>query len=242
MSEVARVLPFARVPNARDVGGYATPHGPLAWRRLLRSSKLDLLDDVDRELLATIGLRTVVDLRSDVERDTWPSNLGDLRVDVVHMPIVPGSTRVQLEERPPLEVIYEQMIEEGATAIAQAINVLALPGALPALVHCTGGKDRTGIVIAFALTMVGVDRASVLEDYAVSAGLLGADFARQVSSLFGGDVRRSGGRAVLTSPAELLAATLERIEAGHGSVEGYLQLHGLEPGAPARLRSALLAT
>ena len=233
----ARLLPLSGVFNARDIGGYETPAGPIAWGRLFRTAGLDLLDDDDRALLAERAIRTVVDLRRDDERTERPSALGALSVSVVHVSITSGAP-ADFTEIPDLDTVYRSMVASSGPALAAAVTALAEPGALPAIVHCTAGKDRTGVVIALVLALAGVADETIVADYAVSASLLGEAFAQRLAEADADAVERLA--PLLGSPPELIGSVLAEIRATHGDVERFLVHHGMSPDVPARLRLALV--
>ena len=234
----SRALPIGGAFNARDIGGYDTPAGPIAWRRLMRSGGLDAIDDADRAVLAELGVRTVLDLRRDEELETRPNQLGELNVRTIRVSITPGSLTSEPDAMPTLTDIYTAIVESSGPALAEAINVLAEPAALPAWVHCTAGKDRTGVVVALVLALVGVDDQVIIEDYAVSEALLGTAFVERLSA--GNPDIAEIASDLLASPPALIASVLEQIRASHGGVAEFLVHHGMDPAAPDRLRAALV--
>lgn len=232
-----RLLPLSGAFNARDVGGYDTPAGPIAWGRLFRTAGLDLLDDADRALLAERAVRTVLDLRRDDERTERPSALGDLPVSVVHISISSGAP-ADFTEIPDLDTVYRDMVQSSGPALAAAITALAEPDALPAIVHCTAGKDRTGVVVAFVLSLLGVADETIVADYSVSASLLGDAFADRLAGVDADALERLS--PLLGSPPELIGSVLAEVREAHGDVERFLVHHGMSPDVTARLRRALV--
>lgn len=233
----SRLLPLSGAFNSRDIGGYDTPLGPVAWGRLFRTAGLDLLDDADRAALAERGVRTVLDLRRDEERTERPSALDGLDVATVHISITSGAP-ADFTVIPDLETIYREMVESAGPALAAAVSALAEPGALPALVHCTAGKDRTGVVVALVLSLVGVDDEVIAADYSLSADLLGEAF---VQRLAGADSHVLAMMSpLLGSPPELITSVLEQIRSAHGDVEQFLVANGMAADVPSRLRLALV--
>jgi protein-tyrosine phosphatase len=225
--------------NLRDLGGYPAAGGVVRWRTLLRSDGLHMVDSGGVATLAELGLRTVVDLRTQFEAETAPSALDGLAVRLEHISILSGDLQsLPLE----LDAIYRYMIDDCGEAIAAAIRVLCAADALPGLVHCSAGKDRTGVVIALVLAVLGVPDQVIAADYALSATYLDPDRTPAIGQLqastgLGDDLTRT----LLTSPPALILDTLAWARAASGSVERYLVDHGLRPEELAQLRSALIA-
>src|SRR5258708_17625757 len=155
--EPGRHIAIPGTLNFRDAGGYpAADGGATRWRRLLRSDGLHSLGEGASDLLGGLGLRTVLDLRTSFEAQLAPSPVDDLAGNgAVTMNI--SLIGDDLGEMPgDLVSIYDYVVDRRGAAIGAAIGSLARPSALPGLVHCTAGKDRTGIVGAFALAAGGV--------------------------------------------------------------------------------------
>lgn len=239
-----RLLRLSGTFNARDVGGYVTPAGPVGWGRLLRADSLDALDDESRLLLAELGVRTVVDLRREQERTERPDALAGLDVTTVHVSIMSGALPTELAAAPSLAEVYATMVASSGTALAAAVSALAEPDALPAIVHCTAGKDRTGVVVALVLALVGVDEADIVADYEISGGCLGEAFVLRLTGATAPDPLDAAAVAAMTdllgSPPELIREVLATMRSTHGGVLEYLLAHGMDPSAPARLREALI--
>jgi protein-tyrosine phosphatase len=225
------------VLNLRDLGGYPAAGGArLRWRTLLRSDALHKLDAAD---LAGLGLRTIVDLRTELEAEYAPSPLAGLPARLYHVSLIgPDLPAEPLE----LEAIYQFIITERGAAIAAAIRALCADGAFPALVHCSAGKDRTGIVVALILAVLGVPDEVIAADYAYSSVCLDPERTPAI-----GQLRASTGldedrtRELLSCPPDLIVDVLALIRAASGTVEGYLTEHGLRAADLAALRAGLLA-
>ncbi|HTX84505.1 MAG TPA: tyrosine-protein phosphatase [Streptosporangiaceae bacterium] len=226
--------------NLRDLGGYpAAGGGFVRWRTLLRSDALHKLDPAGLATLSELGLRTVVDLRTQLEAETAPSALDGLPVQLAHISILSGDMQSLPIE---LEAIYRYMITECGDAIGAAIKELCMEQATPALVHCSAGKDRTGVVIALVLAALGVPDQVIAADYALSSIYLDPDRTPaigqvQASTGLGDDLTRQ----LMTSPPALILDTLAWVRAASGSVDGYLVEHGVDSDDLAELRAALIA-
>jgi len=234
-----RRIELAGTLNLRDLGGYPAAGGVVRWRTLLRSDALHMVDSGGVASLSELRLRTVVDLRTQFEANTAPSALDGLPVRRQHISILSGDLQSLTLE---LDAIYRYMIDDRGDALAAAIKVLCAADALPALVHCSAGKDRTGVVIALVLAVLGVPDPVIAADYALSATYLDPDRTPaigqvQASTGLGGDLTRT----LLISPPALILDTLAWARAASGSVDRYLLDHGLRPEDLAQLRSALIA-
>jgi protein-tyrosine phosphatase len=228
--------------NFRDAGGYQVEGGgTVARRTLYRSDALHRVDAAGSGMLAELGLKTVLDLRILEELLTAQSPLADFAdrgTRTIHLSLAGPD----FSELPPeLEGVYSFFIDRRGEAIAAAIKHLASPGALPALVHCTAGKDRTGIVIAFTLAAVGVPDQVIAADYALSSMYLVAEETAvigQISAASGIDEQIM--RTLMASPPELITRTLARAREQAGSITGYLTSNGLTDADLAALRTALV--
>jgi protein-tyrosine phosphatase len=217
--------------NFRDVGGYPASDGRSVtkWGTLFRADALHALDDAGRSALAELGVRTVIDLRSETEREESPDQVEGVVETALHLPVFDPE---RLDAKAPnisLEAVYEMMIAERGPQLVGAIKALAQPGALPAIVHCAGGKDRTGVVIALVLAGVGVADEVVVADFAatslfITEAFLKALNTRREVSEADADARAS----MLASDPDLMVRILGLIRDEHGSVEAFLRKHGLE--------------
>jgi protein-tyrosine phosphatase len=226
--------------NLRDVGGYPVADGgTVRWRTLLRSDALNRLDDAGRTVLADLGLRTVIDLRTDSEVEAAPSALDGTAAQTVRVPLFSAEAIGRLP--PDLAAVYRYMIDDCGAAIAKAIGRLAIPGALPGLVHCTAGKDRTGLVTALVLEVVGVPDHVIAADYALSqSSSLAPDTAKRIGRIQSiSGVGRWLDLGALGSPPKVIHTALAHIRAQSGTVANYLFRHGLTASDLATLRAAL---
>ncbi len=228
--------------NCRDAGGYPVAGGGFtAWRRLLRSDGLHHLGAGALEMLGSLGLRTVLDLRTSAEAEIAPSPV-DAMAQSGALAMRISLIGEDLTEMPAdLTAIYDYLIDQRGPAIAAAIKSLTRPGGLPGLVHCTAGKDRTGIVVAVALAAVGVPDSFIAADYALSSLYLDPQHTPTI-----GRIQESTGlgdrftAALLASPPELILHTLGRVRRQAGSIAGYLTGHGVTCAELDALRSALV--
>ena len=231
-----RLIPLEGAMNVRDIGGYGTVDGGSVRTGLVyRGDHLAELTEADIEALAALRLRSVVDLRRDVEVAERPSRLP---ATVIHRHSHPigsdASTYDTWLERlaqgdiardPVGHMIedYRWMVTERADVFGRVVATIAGDDCLPVLYHCTAGKDRTGITTALILSVCGVDRGTILDDYELTnryrAGRRVAELRPELEAR-GIDVDRIA--PYFGAPRPALAATLDLIDALAGSVRGWL--------------------
>jgi protein-tyrosine phosphatase len=235
-----RWLRLPGTTNVRDVGGYpVTDGGTVRWRTLLRSDALHRLDDSGRAALVGLGLRTVIDLRTEEEATATPSALGGTGVRTYHVPLFEASAIGRLP--PELAAIYRYMIDDCGAAIAGAVGRLCAGNALPALIHCTAGKDRTGLVAAIVLEVMGVPDDIIAADYAMSGTYLDPGAAAAISQVRAvSGVGRWLDLGALGAQPRVIHEALAHIRARAGTVTGYLLQNGLTPRDIETLRRAVV--
>ena len=248
-AEPERWLRLPGTTNLRDLGGYpSTDGGTVRWRTLLRSDALHRLDDSGRAALASLGLRTVIDLRTDEEVMVTssgldgtgdPGNSGNSWARTYHVPLFDAAAIGGLP--PELAAIYRYMIDDCGAAIAEAVGRLCAGNALPGLIHCTAGKDRTGLVAAIVLAVVGVPDDIIAADYALSGSHPDPGAATVISQIRAvSGVGRWLDLGALGAQPRVIHEALGHIRARAGSVTGYLLQNGLTRPDIETLRRALL--
>jgi protein-tyrosine phosphatase len=244
--------------NVRDLGGLPTSDGgSTVPGRLLRSENLQELSagDISR-LVDEIGLTTVVDLRSTNEVTVeGPAPLDALPgVRHAHHPVlrefldVSDTAKAALltelaeedRERYPDDFMcghYLGYLENRPEEVVGALRSIATaPGA--AIVHCAAGKDRTGVVVALALTVAGVEPEVIVADYMATDERLDAIVERLARSKMYSGVTGSPVRAHAPR-AETMKAFLEQLDARHGGLDNWLAGHGFGPEEVSQLRAKL---
>jgi protein-tyrosine phosphatase len=239
----ARHLPLSGTYNVRDLGGYEADGGRVTrWRVLFRADALHRLDDAARSTLGAIGVRTVLDLRSDEEVQRAPDQLDGLGLRMLHRPLYAPRTVIATVPRRTLGEAYLALIDERPHALADAVRELAAPGALPAIVHCTAGKDRTGMVTALVLSALGVDHDVVVSDFEMTRRFLEGAFREELTSA---SAARgiSADRIVdmLSIDPALIVSFLRRIYETFGDTRTFLGHYGMTDEEFTRLDDCLLA-
>ena len=231
--------------NFRDLGGYAGAGGrALRWRRLFRSDHLAGLTDTDRARLAALGPLTAFDFRGDAERAATPYDLPGLTqrslaiepsvVQRMQDLVAAGRTLTAPLVAGLMADLYRSLIRDQAHHFAALFDHLLQTDA-PVVLHCTAGKDRTGVAAALILMALGVSRDQVLQDYLLTNLLY--QHPPMPHSETPADVL-----AVLWRvQADFLDAALQTVDDEHGGIDRYLQARlGMGPGARAALAQRYL--
>ncbi len=234
-----RHLPLEGTYNVRDLGGYPTHDGRTTrWRTLLRADSLHRLSPQGQEHLLQWGLRTVIDLRRSDELQKAPNVFAaSTQVTYRHQSLLSeGPTSRPLPTT--LVDTYRIILEERQQALLTTLQALATQDLLPAIFHCTAGKDRTGLLSALLLGIAGVSDDVIIEDYALSSHYLVGpylDEARRRAELFG----FSYDFQVQCIP-DFMRTTLEYLTARYGGIVAYIRSIGLRDTEIARLQASLL--
>jgi protein-tyrosine phosphatase len=247
-----RTLPLTGGVNFRDLGGYRTADGrAVRWGRVYRAGSLAELTDADVTYLERLGLRLSCDLRSPDEAERRPDRLPPGAAGL-HRPIVAEVGRLRrivtlfrlrhrIQEL--LQNAYVIMLDQNGAIFAEVIRLAADPANLPLVVHCTAGKDRTGLAAALLLLTLGVPEETVIADYTLSnrvfdvlAGRMRPEMERLYALGFG----ETQLRPFLLAEARTLTGTLAYLRRRYGSVEGYLACAGITVETLEQLRATLL--
>ncbi|MDQ1396202.1 MAG: protein-tyrosine phosphatase [Acidimicrobiaceae bacterium] len=250
-----RRLPVPGTLNFRDLGGYPTAAGRTVWGRVFRSDNFAEVPPEGWRQLHDMGLREVFDLRHDSERERQPTAVPDdldiaisvLAIggeaaespDVIEMLTADDGRSFGVDF---MVTMYEELVAGHGQVFATLLSHLSDAERLPAVFHCTAGKDRTGVAAALLLRLLGVDRETVLDDYELTTRYRSTTRIEQLRPrLEAAGVDVEAVRPFLSAPRPALAAALDAIDARHGSVEGFLLAHGLDAAVPDRLRASLVA-
>jgi protein-tyrosine phosphatase len=239
-----RCIALTGASNMRDVGGYRTYDGrTIRYGRLLRSDALHALTQEDRAILTRLGIGTTIDLRFTAETVRAPSVYASSdAVRYFHQPLHEPYTDAQLRNGfGTLGSYYIHAIDTHGRAILGVFQAMTDPQAMPAIVHCTVGKDRTGVIIALTLSALGVDDDTVIADYALT-GTVAADLIHRLreEALTAGVPLEWCDRMFNSAP-EHMRSFLSHLHARYGGAEAYLRHIGLSEARLTRLQANLLA-
>jgi len=263
LSAPGEAILLRTLPNLRDAGGWPTADGRRVRTGVLfRSTALDRLDDTDAAQLGALGIRCVVDFRTRAERESRPDRVLEgvrtLLEDVLADSAVAVPAQMEAFFRSPATALQFLERGDGHEAMRSAYReFITLPSArrglssfyrllldeqeLPVLYHCTTGKDRTGWATAALLTLLGVEREHVYQEYL----LTNEQLLPSMEPLFRRFEEHGAPRELLTPVLGVDRSYLDEsyaaLEASFGSIEAYFA-DGLCLGDPeqSRLRDLLL--
>lgn len=257
--------------NVRDVGGLPTVDGRTTRSGvLIRADNLQGLSEADvSRLVDQLHLRTVLDLRSTGEVHlTGPGPLKGAGLAHHHLSLIPEwdgepdeaeveraldavtqeqalpalPTRPRQKNPTDLSQHYVGYVREAGPNLGRALRVLADPASGTTIVHCAAGKDRTGVVVALALSLVGVTREAVVADYVASADRIEQIHARLVSTDAYGPGLVDVSPSDMTPKASSMEAFLDAVDREYGGPHGLAMALGVDEEAVARLGVRLVGT
>jgi len=249
-----RILPLSSAINFRDIGGYRTHDGKITrWGRVYRTGSLANLSDADLAYFGRLGVRIVCDLRAETEAKQKPDRLPHstiywLRPVSSDRESSSGMREMLFNMGRLMEVAIrsytERMIAAKGAVFGEILHRLSDPANQPMLIHCSAGKDRTGVSIALLLGALGVPDETIVADYSISNRYYEA-IRDYMSDAFD---RLKAFRItpldlfpVLSAHPDLIRAALNEVRSKHGTIENYLiSQGGLDKGTLQRLRDNLL--
>jgi protein-tyrosine phosphatase len=223
--------------NFRDLGGYATIDGRhVRWSKLYRSGTTYAITDEDMACIASYGIRFAFDLRSKTERHRHRSKLdgvADIEYRFLEHDKLEGDLTRYLkmpnkrpeQSRALMMSLYKKLPHEFRGAY-RALFVHIANGDLPLVFNCTAGKDRTGVAAALVLTVLGVPRETVIDDYVLTEQFFDQSCEVIVrgtrdSPLSG--VEREIWEPLMRADAAYLRGMFDELAATNGSVDRYLE-------------------
>ena len=257
---MSRHISLSGQPNFRDLGGYAGADGrTVKWRIVYRSGELSQLTEEDVDTLAHLGIKTVVDLRSQHEVSARGPSRMPSSARLLPLPIASGEMYAKFlpmvlsgdfSKLPSdlLERVNRVLVRDFQAQFGELLRALLDPANRPLVFHCTQGKDRAGFGAAMVLTALGVPWEVVMDDYLLSNELRRADNDRLLAMIEGLAAGKGDGaldlskiEGLLYVRAQNLGAARDEIHSSHGDLETFL-IEGLGCSAEqlGRLRDELL--
>ena len=240
--ELERRIPLEGCGNFRDLGGYPTSDGrTVRWRRLFRSDSLSELTEPDvQTIIETLGLVSVVDLRSSGGTNDGRGLLASSVISYHQFPLLerrgllPTTSGEEVEAR--LTEMYQWLLFNAGTLMAQAFTTMAQPVNHPAVFHCSAGKDRTGVLSATILDVLGVGREDIVADFLKTNEVIDAVLARLHKMPGFEHSTREG----IMAPKAAIEKYLDVTQSEFGGSQAYLLHHGVQQSTIDNFRDSLL--
>lgn len=244
-----RRITLERAFNFRDLGGYAAADGrTVRWGLLYRADGIHRIEGADLARVSALGIRTVLDLRTRGELDHH-GRVPTESFDAVyhHLPLI---EQVWERDLPVAELDavdflagrYFDMLRLGSTSIVTALNTVATADRLPLVFHCSAGKDRTGVLAAILLSVLGVSDDDIASDYALSRAAM-RELAEWVRTERPESYETMAAQppAFLDAPPLAMRRFLALARSQYGSLTEYVAGSGVGTDAIESLRATLLA-
>jgi len=232
--------------NVRHLGGHPTAggHDTKAFD-LIRGGSLHELTEAGQTAFAGLGVKVVVDFRSEVEHERYPTpDLSAHDITIIEAPVFetdasPGALARQ-DSFPGHAAIYRQFLTEGGGAYRTLFETIATASG-PVLFHCAVGKDRTGVAAALLLELAGVPDEHLVADYALSTSELEPVVEERMERFEEYGISVETGRMMMAAPPRDMELTLDFIRGRWGSAAGYMGALGLSPSTIEAVRSRMLS-
>jgi protein-tyrosine phosphatase len=259
---VERVIDLEGTTNTRDIGGYLTDDlRAIRYGQIIRSENLSRLTAGDFQKLEEIGLKTVIDLRTDREHDRSPTVwLGDNPPQFHHFPVgdaqndwfkaqrrLMKSNRFNAKQSLALmNDGYVMIAEEGPPSYQKLMEVVLDQSNWPILIHCNAGKDRAGIAVTLILEALGVDRETIMEEFLLT-NEIGRSGKKSVlmaneSKKYSRNGNAPSAKAwfpIVGVQAEMLETFYASVNEQYGSMDAFLTELGVDQDARTELTASL---
>ena len=248
VTQRSRLLPLAGASNFRDLGGYPIAGGGFTcWGRLFRSDTLHELTEGDVTLLHEVGLKSIIDLRTATEIDlSGRGLLGAGATDYIHLSVIDedgGEARgVPAPMDESLANRYLWYLEVGRDPLSHALSLIGDASKHPLVFHCAAGKDRTGVLAALILDIVGVERQAIVDDYVLTANSMEAIVARLSRNRAEGGMDYNIPASALTVEATTMEGFLDGVDQGYGGARQWALAAGVPYDSVEALSTLLVST
>lgn len=244
----SRELVFENLRNVRDLGGHTTREGRTirhGW--WFRGASLHRVAGADLEILRSLGIRTAIDLRTSAEVQEYgafPTAATD--IEGRHYPLIPRTWARRDDVQGPDEATrylvdrFVEMLESGGQAVADTVRTLADPQCGAVITYCAAGKDRTGVLTAILMDLLGVADDDIAEEFHRSDAAARGMFKWADAPDEGEMAASRQAPAVAAAPPEAILGFLAEGRRRYGSMRAYVMRHGIDEPTLQRLDEVLL--
>lgn len=230
-----RVLAWDGCVNVRDLGGLPIEGGgETRFGMLVRADSVRNLTRTGWEALADYGTRLVIDLRSRREREEDEAH--DAPLPVEHIPITPDDIPASWNW-PSMREAYLALLEAHRNEYGAVANVVAETDG-PVVIHCAGGRDRTGLAVALILRLLPVEEEAIAADHALSDESF-APYQEDWIARAPDETERARRRRIAVPAGRTMVGILEEVDRRYGGAEAYLRAGGADAGSLGLLRARL---
>ena len=241
-------IPFENLRNVRDLGGHTTQDGRTirqGW--WFRGASIHRVAGADLHVLRALGIRTAIDLRTSAELQEYGAfPAAETGIDVLHCPLIPRTwprrDDVEGADQATQYLIerFVEMLESGGPAVAEAVRTLAAPERGPVIAYCAAGKDRTGVLTAIVMDLVGVADDEIAEEFHRSDAAARRMFKWGDAPDEGEMSASRQAPAVAAAPPAAILGFLAEGRRRYGSMRAYVMRHGIDQATLQRLDEVLL--
>ncbi|MGX6977877.1 tyrosine-protein phosphatase [Vagococcus elongatus] len=230
-------LPLETTFNTRDLGGIPTRNGNFTkWAQLIRSDDVSKVTPHDVDWLKKYGVKTIIDLRSNQEREETGYNFNPHDFSLVHLPLMSSEgvddvTKYDVDNVS-MGDLYIQFLKEGGEKFRQLIEITADDNNGGVLFHCAAGKDRTGVLAALLLSVLGAGKGDILANYETTYTYLSQNPLFKSRSDYG---------ELLQSRREWMEQVLDFLDSEYQGSENYLKYYGAKKETMEMLRYKCLS-
>ena len=218
--------------NVRDMGGYKAENGKITkWRKFIRADGLERLSRSDIKKLLDYGLSIDIDLRSDMEYESWVDVLQHCReVDYYQVQLL-KDLRISFDS---LGGIYVNTADSCQKGFYKVFKIMADNPEKTILFHCAAGKDRTGMTAALLLMLAGVSKEDIITNYTVTTENLYSVLERFSNE------NDENLKDYLGSEGEYIERFVNHIEKKYHGAESYMKKLGLKESEIKTLKESFL--